>query len=52
MAERRDFADPATLLAHDDELVGGAIVPPIVQTSLFAFENFAHMEARFGGQSD
>ncbi len=45
-----DFDDIATLLAHDDDLPGHAIVPPIVQTSLFIFDDYAALEATFRGE--
>jgi cystathionine beta-lyase/cystathionine gamma-synthase len=40
----------ATLLAHDDDLVGGAVIPPIFQTSLFTFESYAELAACFAGR--
>ncbi|MEZ5668380.1 MAG: PLP-dependent transferase [Alphaproteobacteria bacterium] len=40
-----------TLLAHDPPGIYGAVVPPIVQTSLFTFPSYAEMEARFHGRS-
>ncbi len=40
-----------TLLAHDPAQVHGAVVPPIVQSSLFTFGSYAEMEARFHGRS-
>jgi cystathionine beta-lyase/cystathionine gamma-synthase len=44
-----DYA-AATQLAHDDAFPSGAVVPPIYQTSLFTFANYAEMEAAFSGQ--
>ena len=41
-----------TLLAHDPVGPFGAVVPPIVQTSLFTFGTYAEMEARFHGRSN
>lgn len=48
----RDYiAEAATLLAHDDPFPGGAVVPPIYQTSLFTFDNYADMADTFAGRS-
>ncbi len=41
---------PATLLAHDPEQPFGAVVPPIVQTSLFTFPDYDTMAERFRGE--
>lgn len=41
-----------TLLAHDPGAGDGAVVPPIVQTSLFTFATYAEMEARFHGRTN
>ena len=41
-----------TLLAHDAPGAYGAVVPPIVQTSLFTFDSYAEMEDRFHGRSN
>ena len=42
----------ATRLTAVAEGAGGSITPPIVQTSLFAFDSFADFEARMAGTSD
>ncbi|CAN7669495.1 PLP-dependent transferase [Aminobacter sp. LjRoot7] len=48
----RDFiAEAATLLAHDEPFPGGAVVPPIYQTSLFTFDSYAEMADVFAGRS-
>jgi cystathionine beta-lyase/cystathionine gamma-synthase len=41
---------PATLLVHDPEQPLGAVVPPIVQTSLFTFPDYDSMAERFRGE--
>jgi cystathionine beta-lyase/cystathionine gamma-synthase len=41
----------ATLLAHDTDLVGDAVVPPIFQTSLFTFSSYAEMADCFAGRT-
>ena len=41
--------DDATLLAHDDLTGHGPIVPPIHQTSLFAFASYDEMVRTFAG---
>ena len=47
----RDYvAEAATLLAHDEPFPGGAVVPPIYQTSLFTFDNYAEMADAFAGR--
>ena len=43
-------AEAATLLAHDDPFPGGAVVPPIYQTSLFTFASYAEMADTFAGR--
>ncbi|WP_198946609.1 aminotransferase class I/II-fold pyridoxal phosphate-dependent enzyme [Kiloniella majae] len=43
---------PDTLLAHDPAWADNAMVPPIVQSSLFTFKNYNEMVARFKGESD
>ena len=49
----RDFlAEAATLLAHDERFPDGAVVPPIYQTSLFTFANYAEMADAFAGRSN
>jgi cystathionine beta-lyase/cystathionine gamma-synthase len=50
MAEPGDFA-LETLLAAVSADPGGAIAPPIVQSSLFAFENYAAFEDRMAGRT-
>lgn len=50
MAEAGDFA-LETLLAAVSADPGGAIAPPIVQSSLFAFENYAAFEDRMAGRT-
>lgn len=48
----RDFiAEAATLLAHDEPFPGGAVVPPIYQTSLFTFDSYEDMADVFAGRS-
>lgn len=48
----RDYlAEAATLLAHDERFPEGAVVPPIYQTSLFTFANYAEMADTFAGRS-
>jgi cystathionine beta-lyase/cystathionine gamma-synthase len=41
----------ATLLAHDPDLVGDAVVPPIFQTSLFTFASYAELADCFAGRT-
>ena len=41
------MAQAATLLAHDEPFPGGSVVPPIYQTSLFTFANYAEMADAF-----
>ena len=46
-----DFiAEAATFLAHDAPFPGGPVVPPIYQTSLFTFANYAEMADTFAGR--
>lgn len=45
------FDYPETMLAHDAPNPWQAVVPPIVQTSLFTFKNVEAMEARFRGET-
>lgn len=40
----------ATLLAQDAEIPGGAVVPPIFQTSLFTFASYAELADCFAGR--
>jgi cystathionine beta-lyase/cystathionine gamma-synthase len=44
------LAEAATLLAHDEPFPGGAVVPPIYQTSLFTFANYQEMADTFAGR--
>jgi cystathionine beta-lyase/cystathionine gamma-synthase len=44
------LAQAATLLAHDEPFPGGAVVPPIYQTSLFTFDSYAEMADTFAGR--
>lgn len=50
-AAHMDMAGIGTILAHDPDSPYGAVVPPIVQTSLFTFGTYAEMEARFHGRT-
>lgn len=43
--------DLATLLAAVDGGPGGSVTPPIVQTSLFAFDNYQHFVDRMAGET-
>lgn len=43
-------ADPGTILAHDPPHPYGAVVPPIVQTSLFTFASYAEALRTFAGE--
>lgn len=47
-----DARDLATLLAAVSDDGQGAVTPPIVQTSLFTFDNFQAFEDRMAGLSD
>ncbi len=42
----------ATIVAHDETFAHGAVVPPIVQTSLFAFETYQDLLGCFRGEND
>lgn len=43
--------DAARLIAaHDEDIILNAVVPPIVQTSLFTFENYDEMVAAYRGE--
>ncbi len=44
------FRRAATLLTHDEDLPESPVVPPIYQTSLFTFRDYAEMEGAFAGQ--
>lgn len=46
------FDDLSTLLSAIDGSMGGAIAPPIVQSSLFAFDSFQDFADRMAGRSD
>jgi cystathionine beta-lyase/cystathionine gamma-synthase len=44
------FRRAATLLTHDEDLPESPVVPPIYQTSLFTFRDYAEMEDAFAGR--
>jgi cystathionine beta-lyase/cystathionine gamma-synthase len=44
------LAEAATILAHDEPFPNGSVVPPIYQTSLFTFANYAEMADAFAGR--
>lgn len=47
----RDYlAEAATILTHDEPFAGGAVVPPIYQTSLFTFASYTEMADTFAGR--
>ena len=49
----KDTAETShTFLVHDEQHAEGAVSPPIYQTSLFTFNSYEEMEARFKGESD
>lgn len=48
--EREYLAEASTILAHDDAFPNGSVVPPIYQTSLFTFANYAEMAETFAGR--
>lgn len=51
MNDVRDFFDEASLIgAHDDGNAFDAVVPPIVQTSLFTFSSYDEMLATYRGE--
>ena len=51
MNDIRDFFDVASLIcAHDEANAFDAVVPPIVQTSLFTFESYDEMLVTFRGE--
>lgn len=50
MSESGDRGQPSTIVAHDERHFGDAVVPPIFQTSLFTFPNYAEMAATFSGK--
>ena len=46
----KDTAETShTFLVHDEQHAEGAVSPPIYQTSLFTFNSYEEMEARFKG---
>jgi len=51
MKSGADIIDQASLIvAHDEGNAFEAVVPPIVQTSLFTFSSYAEMEATYRGE--
>lgn len=44
------LAEAASILAHDEPFPGGAVVPPIHQTSLFTFASYQDMADTFAGK--
>lgn len=51
MNDARDFFDEASLIAaHDEVNAFDAVVPPIVQTSLFTFASYDEMVATYRGE--
>ena len=51
MADNSSKAD-ATIVAHDETFPYGAVVPPIVQTSLFVFESYEDLVGCFSREND
>ena len=45
------WSKAATICANDPEFAEGAVVPPIYQTSLFTFRDYAQMRANFMGDA-
>ena len=45
-----DTDRPATVVAHDGDFPFGAVVPPIYQTSLFTYADFAELKRSFAGE--
>ena len=43
------FERASSIVAHDDVIAYDAVVPPIVQTSLFTFSSYAEMEETYRG---
>jgi cystathionine beta-lyase/cystathionine gamma-synthase len=43
--------DPSTIVAHDEDWPYGAVVPPIVQTSLFTFKSYQELEDAMAGRA-
>ena len=43
------FAEAMMAVVHDDSNPYDAVVPPIVQTSLFTFSSYAEMEETYKG---
>lgn len=51
MSQGNDLYDPASLIvAHDETHAFEAVVPPIVQTSLFTFSSYDEMVATYRGE--
>lgn len=51
MSQGSDFFDSASLIvAHDDTHAFEAVVPPLVQTSLFTFSSYDEMVATYRGE--
>jgi cystathionine beta-lyase/cystathionine gamma-synthase len=44
------MTDPFTIVAHDEAFPGDAVVPPIFQTSLFAFASYQELEDTMAGR--
>src|SRR5690349_22666948 len=44
-----DFAEALMAVVHDEANPYDAVVPPIVQTSLFTFSSYAEMEETYKG---
>ncbi|MCB8839919.1 PLP-dependent transferase [Aurantimonas sp. VKM B-3413] len=49
MTEEVDLAEAMRIVAHDDPNPYEAVVPPIVQTSLFTFKSYQDMEETYRG---
>ena len=45
------WSEAATICAHDPDFAEGSVVPPIYQTSLFTFPDFAAMRSNFLGDA-
>ena len=45
------ITDPGTIVAHDEGWPYGAVVPPIVQTSLFTFDTYQALEDAMAGKA-
>ncbi|WBU63927.1 PLP-dependent transferase [Paracoccus aerodenitrificans] len=46
----QSYDDARLITAHDEESILSAVVPPIVQTSLFTFDSFDEMLATYRGE--